>query len=225
MSVHTRLSVSICPERDGAFFFPFSSLRVPRTTRSARFFLFLSLHCRRRAETNQACDTHAPANHFEDQHRQENVKNPLLRHSHCIAQRREENATERSRAKMSTSNDTIFNLISQLLNHSQYDHQMADLIEPERNAAFSVHLLIWVMSIVTYLLAIPVAVRMYRSRAYLNVVDYFSAHIVLCAFIAWIPAFILLLHQWFNVFTLRLCRLHYVLLSSNETVRRKRRPA
>ena len=93
-----------------------------------------------------------------------------------------------------------------LLNRSQYDHQMADLIEPEKFSAFSVHVMIWVLSIVTYLLAIPVSVRMFRSRAYRNVIDYFSAQIILCAFIAWIPAFILILHQWFNVFTLRLCR-------------------
>jgi hypothetical protein len=118
-----------------------------------------------------------------------------------------------------TRNGSIFDQIFHILNYTQYDHQMADLMEPEKYSAFGVHVMIWLLSIVTYILAIPVSVRMFRSRAYLNVIDYFSAHIILCAFIAWIPAFILILHQWFNVFTLRLCRLHYVLLSSNETVR------
>ncbi|CAF1406890.1 unnamed protein product [Adineta steineri] len=59
---------------------------------------------------------------------------------------------------------------------------------------------------------------MFYSRAYKNIIDYFSGQVILCAFIAWIPALILLLHHWFDIFTLRLCRFHYVILSTNETV-------
>ena len=109
--------------------------------------------------------------------------------------------------------------VSLLANKTKpYEHQAAELLEPERLSANNVHLMIWFFSIITYILAIPVAVRMFRSKAYSNVIDYFSAHLVFCAFIAWIPALILLLHHWFNIFTSRFCRLHYVILSTNETV-------
>jgi uncharacterized protein with PQ loop repeat len=110
-------------------------------------------------------------------------------------------------------------LIKKLLNGTElYQHQVADLIEPEKYSVGSAHAIIWTFSIITYLLAIPVAIRIFRSKAYLNVIDYFSFHIILCAFVAWIPAAILILNHWFQLFTLRLCRLHYVILSTNETV-------
>jgi hypothetical protein len=116
-------------------------------------------------------------------------------------------------------NDTIFKIISQILNGTDlYQYQVADLIEPEKFAASKIHVVTWTISVLSYLLAIPIAIRMVRSRAYLNITDYFSGHIVLCAFIAWIPAFIQLLYNWFETFTLRLCRLHFVILSTNETV-------
>jgi hypothetical protein len=74
------------------------------------------------------------------------------------------------------SNDTVFGMISLLLNRSQlYTHQVADLIEPEKYSVNGVHTLIWAMTILTYLLAIPLALRMFRSHAYLNTIDYFSS--------------------------------------------------
>jgi hypothetical protein len=116
-------------------------------------------------------------------------------------------------------NGSIFDIIAQLTNGTGlYSHQSGNLIEPEKYSAVGAHLVIWISSIVTYLLAIPVSIRLFRSRAYSNVIDYFTAHILLCAFIAWIPALILLLHHWFEIFTLRFCYLHYVLLLTNETV-------
>lgn len=117
-------------------------------------------------------------------------------------------------------NLSVFEFIANLIGNKTklYEHQAAELLEPEKYSTGSAHLMIWVFSIITYLLAIPVAVRMFRSKAYTNVIDYFSAHLVLCAFIAWIPALILLLHHWFSIFTTRFCRLHYVILSTNETV-------
>ena len=131
--------------------------------------------------------------------------------------------TTMQRIAMSTNsvstNDTIFMLITKLLNGTDlYKHQVADLIEPEKYSVTGVHTVIWTFTILTYILAIPIVLRMIRARAYLNVIDYFSAQIILCAFIAWIPALILLLHHWFDIFTLRLCRFHYVILSTNETV-------
>jgi hypothetical protein len=131
--------------------------------------------------------------------------------------------TTMQRIAMSTNsvstNDTIFMLITKLLNGTDlYKHQVADLIEPEKYSVAGVHTVIWTFTILTYILAIPIVLRMIRARAYLNVIDYFSAQIILCAFIAWIPALILLLHHWFDIFTLRLCRFHYVILSTNETV-------
>ncbi|CAF1093444.1 unnamed protein product [Rotaria sp. Silwood1] len=116
-------------------------------------------------------------------------------------------------------NETLYQLIKRLLNGTDlYKHQVADLIEPEKYSVTSVHVVIWTFTILTYLLAIPLIVRMFHSRAYLNVIDYFSTHIILCAFIAWIPALILLLHHWFDILTVRLCRFHYVILSANEAV-------
>lgn len=116
-------------------------------------------------------------------------------------------------------NESIFFLISKLLNGTDlYKHQSADLMEPEKYSVSGVHAVIWTFTILTYIIAIPIVLRLFRSRAYLNVIDYFSIQIILCAFIAWIPALILLLHHWFDVFTLRLCRFHYVILSTNETV-------
>ena len=131
--------------------------------------------------------------------------------------------TTMQRIAMSTNsvstNDTIFMLITKLLNGTDlYKHQVADLIEPEKYSITGVHTVIWTFTILTYILAIPIVLRMIRARSYLNVIDYFSAQIILCAFIAWIPALILLLHHWFDIFTLRLCRFHYVILSTNETV-------
>jgi hypothetical protein len=118
-----------------------------------------------------------------------------------------------------STNESIFFLISKLLNGTDlYKHQVADLIEPEKYSVSGVHAVIWTFTILTYIIAIPIVLRLFRSRAYLNVIDYFSIQIILCAFIAWIPALILLLHHWFDVFTLRLCRFHYVILSTNETV-------
>ena len=118
-----------------------------------------------------------------------------------------------------STNDSLFLIISKLRNGTDlYKHQVADLIEPEKYSVGGVHTVIWTFTILTYILAIPIVLRMFRSRAYLNVIDYFSIQIILCAFIAWIPALILLLHHWFDVFTLRLCRFHYVTLSTNETV-------
>lgn len=116
-------------------------------------------------------------------------------------------------------NETIFNIITRLLNGTKlYTHQTADLMEPEKYSILSVHMIIWTFTIVTYILAIPISVRIFRSNAYLNVVDYFSFHIILCSFIAWIPSLILLLYHWFQLFTLKFCRFHYVILSTNETV-------
>jgi hypothetical protein len=118
-----------------------------------------------------------------------------------------------------STNESIFFLISKLLNGTDlYKHQSADLMEPEKYSVSGVHAVIWTFTILTYIIAIPIVLRLFRSRAYLNVIDYFSIQIILCAFIAWIPALILLLHHWFDVFTLRLCRFHYVILSTNETV-------
>jgi hypothetical protein len=126
---------------------------------------------------------------------------------------------QRMSLSTSSANESIFLLIAKLLNGTElYKHQVADLIEPEKYSVNGVHAVIWIFTILTYLLAIPIVFRMFRSRAYLNVIDYFSAQIILCAFIAWIPALILLLHHWFEIFTLRLCRFHYVVLSTNETV-------
>jgi len=124
-----------------------------------------------------------------------------------------------STSNLMAKNDTIFNIISNLLNGTDlYKHQIADLMEPEKYSTRAVHVIIWSMSIITYLLAIPVAIRLVRSKSYLNVIDYFSFQLILCAFIAWIPALILILYHWFQLFTLRFCRLHYVILSTNETV-------
>jgi hypothetical protein len=121
-----------------------------------------------------------------------------------------------------SANESLFLLIAKLLNGTElYKHQVADLIEPEKYSVNGVHAVIWTFTILTYLLAIPIVLRIFHSRAYLNVIDYFSAQIILCAFIAWIPALILLLHHWFDIFTLRLCRFHYVILSTNETVSRQ----
>jgi len=118
-----------------------------------------------------------------------------------------------------STNESLFLLIAKLLNGTElYKHQVADLIEPEKYSVNGVHGVIWTFTILTYILAIPIILRMFRSRAYLNIIDYFSGQIILCAFIAWIPALILLLHHWFDIFTLRLCRFHYVILSTNETV-------
>jgi len=125
-----------------------------------------------------------------------------------------------SRIFSSNANESIFLLIAKLLNGTDlYKHQSADLMEPEKYSVVGVHAVIWTFTILTYLLAIPIGIRMFHSKAYLNVTDYFSIHIIICAFIAWIPAFILFLHQWFDIFTLRLCRFHYVILSTNETVK------
>lgn len=119
-----------------------------------------------------------------------------------------------------SNNESLFLLIARLLNGSElYKHQVADLIEPEKYSVGGIHAVIWTFTVLTYLLAIPIVLRMFLSRAYLNVIDYFSCQIILCAFIAWIPALILLLHHWFEIFTLRLCRFHYIVLSTNETVK------
>jgi len=127
--------------------------------------------------------------------------------------------TTTTTASLVSKDGSIFDLIKKLLNGTElYQHQVADLIEPEKYSVGSAHAIIWTFSILTYLLAIPVAIRIFRSKAYLNVIDYFSFHIILCAFVAWIPAAILILNHWFQLFTLRLCRLHYVILSTNETV-------
>ena len=121
------------------------------------------------------------------------------------------------------NNDSLFVLISKALNGSDlYQHQVADLIEPEKYSVRGVHAVIWTFTILTYVIAIPIVLRMFHARAYRNVIDYFSIQIILCAFIAWIPALILLLHHRFDVFTLRLCRFHYVILSTNETVSLRR---
>jgi hypothetical protein len=117
------------------------------------------------------------------------------------------------------ANESLFILIAKLLNGTElYKHQVADLIEPEKYSVNGIHAIVWTFTILTYLLAIPIVLRMFLSRAYLNTIDYFSSQIILCAFIAWIPSLILLLHHWFEIFTLRLCRFHYVVLSTNETV-------
>ncbi|CAF4710833.1 unnamed protein product, partial [Rotaria sp. Silwood1] len=117
------------------------------------------------------------------------------------------------------NNDTIFNIITQLLNGTKlYKHQVADLMEPEHFSVRDTHIIIWIFSIITYVLAIPIAIRLVRSRAYLNIIDYFSFHMILCSFIAWFPSLILILYHWFQLFTLRLCRLHYVIYSTNATV-------
>ena len=119
----------------------------------------------------------------------------------------------------SSLNESLFLLITKLLNGSElYKHQAADLIEPEKYSINAIHAVIWTFTILTYLLAMPVVLRMFVSRAYENLIDYFSCQIILCAFIAWIPALILLLHHWFEIFTSSLCRFHYVILSTNETV-------
>ena len=127
--------------------------------------------------------------------------------------------TEISTSHLIPKNGTIFNFITNLLNRTQlYEHQIGDFLEPEKYSARGVHIIIWTFSILTYVLAIPIALRMFRFRAQLKMVDYFSFHIILCAFIAWIPSLILLLYHWFQLFTLKLCRLHYVILETNETV-------
>ena len=128
-----------------------------------------------------------------------------------------------SRSSLTTSlaatEDAIFEIIRRLLNRTDlYEHQVADYIEPEKYPVAGIHVMIWTFTVLTYLLAIPIAVRMFRSKAYLNIIDYFSAHIILCAFIAWFPAFIILIRHWSIKLTLRLCRFHFVLLSTNETV-------
>ena len=99
-----------------------------------------------------------------------------------------------------------------------YAHQNADLIEPIHFSVRGIHALIWTITILTYLIAIPMVTRMIRSKFYQNIIDYFSFHLIICAFIAWIPTLIFLFYYWSQVFTLRLCRLHYVILSTNETV-------
>jgi hypothetical protein len=122
-------------------------------------------------------------------------------------------------ASAMSKNDTIYDLITKLLNGTDlYKHQLADLIEPEKYSVRGIHAGIWTISILTYLLAMPVAIRIVRSRAYLNVIDYFSFHLIICAFIAWLPTLIFVLYYLFQLFTLKLCRLHYVILSTNETV-------
>ena len=119
----------------------------------------------------------------------------------------------------SSMNESLFLLIAKLLNGTElYKHQVADLIEPEKYSINGIHAVIWTLTILTYLLATPIVLRMFVSRAYENVIDYFSCQIVLCAFIAWIPALILLLHHWLEIFTSSLCQFHYVILSTNETV-------
>ena len=118
-----------------------------------------------------------------------------------------------------TTNESIYQLIARMLNGTElYKYQVADLIEPEKYSVNGVHTVIWTFTILTYLLAIPIVLRMFYTRAYKNAIDFFSGQIILCAFVAWIPALILLLHHWFDIFTLRLCRFHYVILSTNETV-------
>jgi len=118
-----------------------------------------------------------------------------------------------------SSNDSLFNIITKLLNGTDlYKHQSADLIEVERFPLRGIHILIWTLCIITYLLAIPVATRIIRSKSYLNVSDYFSLHIVICAFVAWIPSLLSILHQRFESFVLRFCRLHYAILQTNQTV-------
>ncbi|CAF1530087.1 unnamed protein product [Adineta ricciae] len=127
--------------------------------------------------------------------------------------------TTTTTAGSTSKNDTIFDVLSRLLNVSKlYEHQDADLLEPEKYSLTGIHIVIWTFCILTYVLAIPIAIRFIRSRAYLNPIDYFSLHIVLCAFIAWVPSLILILYYWFGIFTVKLCRLHYVILSTNETV-------
>jgi hypothetical protein len=116
-------------------------------------------------------------------------------------------------------NGSIFRLISNLFNVSElYKHQVADLLEPEKVSIRHIHFIIWSFSILTYLVAIPVGVRLIKTKAYLNVIEYFSFHIVLCAFLAWIPNLIFILHFWFQSVSIRVCRLHYTILSTNETV-------
>lgn len=97
-------------------------------------------------------------------------------------------------------------------------YQNVDLIEPIHFSVRGIHALIWTITILTYLIAIPMVTRMVRSKFYQNIIDYFSFHLIICAFIAWIPTLIFLFYYWSQVFTLRLCRLHYVILSTNETV-------
>ncbi|CAF1372160.1 unnamed protein product [Rotaria sordida] len=117
------------------------------------------------------------------------------------------------------SDDAIFHIITKFLNGTKlYKHQETDLIEPENYPARNIHIIIWIFTIITYVLAIPIAIRLIRTKAYLNIIDYFSFHIILCSFIAWIPSLIFILYNWFQIFTLRLCRLHYVILSTNLTV-------
>ncbi|CAF1458717.1 unnamed protein product [Adineta steineri] len=127
---------------------------------------------------------------------------------------------ETTTSNLISERENLFKKISQLINNGTelYKHQIADLIEPEKYNVRSAHIIIWVFCIITYLLAIPICVRFIRSKAYLNPIDYFSFQIILCAFFAWIPSLILILYYWFQVFSLRLCRLHYVILSTNETV-------
>ena len=118
-----------------------------------------------------------------------------------------------------SKNDTIYDIIKTYLNLSElYQHQVADLMEPEKIPLRGIHILIWVLTALTYLLAIPVVVRMVRSKFYQNLTDYFSFHIIMCAFIAWIPTLIFIFYYWSQLLTLKLCRLHYVVLSTNETV-------
>lgn len=116
-------------------------------------------------------------------------------------------------------NESIYHIITRLLNGTDlYKHQSADLIEIERFSLRGIHALVWTLCVLTYLLAIPVAIRIVRSKSYLHVSDYFSLHIVICAFIAWIPSLLSVLHQWFESFVLRFCRLHYAILQTDQTV-------
>ncbi|CAF1637783.1 unnamed protein product, partial [Didymodactylos carnosus] len=114
-------------------------------------------------------------------------------------------------------NSSLFYFITELLNKT-YKYQIGDLLEPERFSVAHVHLIIWTFTVLTYLLCIPLTIHFFRERIYSNIVDYFSIQILLCCFIAWIPAFILLIYHWFQKYILRLCRFHYIILSTNETV-------
>lgn len=118
-----------------------------------------------------------------------------------------------------TDFDDIFNLITFILNGSElYKHQYADLLEPPKYSVATLHRMIWVFTIATYIIALPVLWRMVRSKFYLNIIEYFSTHVVFCAFIAWVPALVLLIHDVSQKFALTFCRLHYILLSTNFTV-------
>lgn len=122
------------------------------------------------------------------------------------------------------SNLSDYDIIKAAFNLTDlYVHQNADFIEATHFSVRGVHALIWTITILTYLVAIPMVTRMVRSKFYQNIIDYFSFHLIICAFIAWIPTLIFLLYYWSQVFTLRLCRLHYVILSTNETVSSNKR--